>query len=163
MTKRKQPHIFSGIVVKVDTLGLIKSFKDGFLPPENLHKSTFTIAIQGDLFTADISFSDYNERCRGVNITFDALEAAEKAKTPIVIDSGRVNIDGFFIYYNIKATRGGKREGSGRKIKEETVITSVRLNKEALEILRAAKYPINKEINELVKKISEEIKNRNSE
>ena len=59
--------------------------------------------------------------------------------------------------------RGGKREGSGRKIKEATVITSIRVNKEAMGILRAAKYPINKEINELVKKIAQDIKNRNSE
>lgn len=54
--------------------------------------------------------------------------------------------------------RGGKREGAGRKPSgEETVTTSFRVHKESIEVIRKAKYPINAEVNKLVKRIAKKM------
>jgi hypothetical protein len=54
-----------------------------------------------------------------------------------------------------KETRGGTRPGAGRKAKEKTVTTGFRVHEESLNIIRAKKFPINKEVNALVKKIAD--------
>lgn len=54
--------------------------------------------------------------------------------------------------------RGGKREGAGRPSGEETVTTSFRVHKESIEVIRKAKYPINAEVNKLVKKVAKRLK-----
>lgn len=57
-----------------------------------------------------------------------------------------------------KDNRGGARPGAGRKAKEPTTTTGFRINSEALEIIREAKYPINKAVNDLAKEIAKKIK-----
>lgn len=60
---------------------------------------------------------------------------------------------------NSNKRRGGKREGAGRKPSgEETVTTSFRVHKESIEVIRKAKYPINAEVNKLVKKVAKNLK-----
>lgn len=60
---------------------------------------------------------------------------------------------------NSNKRRGGKREGAGRKPSgEETVTTSFRVHKESIEVIRKAKYPINAEVNKLVKKVAKSLK-----
>lgn len=60
---------------------------------------------------------------------------------------------------NSSKRRGGKREGAGRKPSgEETVTTSFRVHKESIEVIRKAKYPINAEVNKLVKKVAKNLK-----
>ena len=50
---------------------------------------------------------------------------------------------------------GGKREGSGRKKKEETETTGFRINTEALNICRAAYgRTFNKQVNDFVKRLA---------
>ena len=52
-------------------------------------------------------------------------------------------------------TAGGKREGSGRKKKEETETTGFRINSEALNICRAVYgRTLNKQINDFVKRLA---------
>lgn len=58
-----------------------------------------------------------------------------------------------------KPKRGGKRPGAGRKPgPEETVTTSFRVHKESIETIREANYPINQEVNKLVKKVAKSLK-----
>lgn len=54
--------------------------------------------------------------------------------------------------------RGGARLGSGRKKKEVTVTTGFRVNEDSLKIIRKAKFPINAEVNKLIKRIAKKIK-----
>jgi hypothetical protein len=56
-------------------------------------------------------------------------------------------------------THGGARLGAGRKAKEKTVTTGFRVHEESLNIIRNNKFPINKKVNELVKRIARKIKN----
>lgn len=56
------------------------------------------------------------------------------------------------------ATHGGARPGAGRKAKEETETTSFRVHSESLQIIRQNNYPINAEVNKLVKRIAKKIK-----
>lgn len=51
--------------------------------------------------------------------------------------------------------QGGKREGSGRKKKEETETTGFRINSEALNICRAAYgRTLNKYVNDFIKRLA---------
>jgi hypothetical protein len=54
-----------------------------------------------------------------------------------------------------KETRGGTRPGAGRKAQEKTVTTGFRVHEESLNIIRAEKFPINREVNALIKRIAE--------
>ena len=53
---------------------------------------------------------------------------------------------------------GGKREGAGRSLKEETVTTGFRVHKESLDVIRENEYPINSDVNKLVKRVAEKLK-----
>jgi hypothetical protein len=54
-----------------------------------------------------------------------------------------------------RKNNGGTRPGAGRKAKEKTVTTGFRVHEESLNIIRAEKFPINREVNALVKKIAD--------
>jgi len=56
-------------------------------------------------------------------------------------------------------THGGARPGAGRHTKEKTISTGFRVHEESLNIIRKDKFPINKKVNELVKRIAKKIKN----
>ncbi len=57
----------------------------------------------------------------------------------------------------IKLTHGGKRPGSGAKKKEETESTGFRINREALNICRAAYgRTLNKQVNDFIKRLAKQ-------
>jgi hypothetical protein len=56
-----------------------------------------------------------------------------------------------------RAKNGGVRSGAGRKAKEITAITSFRVHEESLNIIREVNYPLNTEVNKLVKQIAKKI------
>lgn len=56
-----------------------------------------------------------------------------------------------------RANNGGFRPGSGRKATEKTVTTGFRVHEESLNVIRKAGFPINAEVNSLIKKIAKKI------
>jgi hypothetical protein len=54
--------------------------------------------------------------------------------------------------------KGGKREGSGRHKKDPTTLKTFRVNEEALETCLKANVRVNFEVNKLVIRLSEEVK-----
>ncbi len=57
-----------------------------------------------------------------------------------------------------KETRGGARENAGRKKREETVTTSFRVNRAAIQTIRESGFKINEAVNDFVKKIAIDLK-----
>jgi hypothetical protein len=66
------------------------------------------------------------------------------------------------VVFNSKAFNGGTRPGAGRKAQEKTVTTGFRVHEESLNIIRAEKFPINREVNALVKRIAEGLRDANN-
>jgi hypothetical protein len=56
-----------------------------------------------------------------------------------------------------RKNNGGSRKGAGRKAKEKTVTTGFRVHEESLNIIRAEKYPINKDVNSLIKRVAKKL------
>ncbi len=63
-----------------------------------------------------------------------------------------------------RKNNGGARKGAGRKAKENTVTTGFRVHEESLNIIRAENYPINKDVNSLIKRVAKKLNvKRNAE
>lgn len=57
-----------------------------------------------------------------------------------------------------RKNNGGYRPGAGRKAKEKTVTTGFRVHEESLNIIREENYPINKDVNALIKRVAKKLK-----
>lgn len=60
-----------------------------------------------------------------------------------------------------KSSRGGARPGAGRKAKEVTETTGFRVHKESLDFLRSIDYPLNAEVNKLIKRLAKKLQKEN--
>jgi hypothetical protein len=56
-----------------------------------------------------------------------------------------------------RKNNGGPRKGSGRKERETTESTGFRVHKESLDICRAAKVPVNAEVNKLIRRLAKKV------